>query len=54
MVVSHGGVARAMLTLIAGLPVALAPEIDVWQGRVLVVRNGRHAWIPAADGTPPP
>jgi broad specificity phosphatase PhoE len=54
VVVSHGGVARAMLTLVAGLPVALAPEIDVWQGRVLVVRNGRHAWIPAADGTPPP
>lgn len=44
VVVSHGGVARALLHLLAGLPEERAPLIDVWQGRVLVFHDGRHRW----------
>jgi broad specificity phosphatase PhoE len=54
VVVSHGGVARAMLTLLAGLAPDKASEIDVWQGRVLVVRDGDYAWVPSTDGSSPP
>lgn len=44
IVVSHGGVARALLHLVAGLPPTEAPSEDIWQGRILVIEEGRHAW----------
>lgn len=44
VVVSHGGVARALLHLLAGLPEKKAPLVDIWQGRVLVFENGSHRW----------
>ncbi len=45
VVVSHGGVARALMTLIGGLPAERAPVADIWQGRVLVFSAGRVNWI---------
>jgi probable phosphoglycerate mutase len=45
VVVSHGGVARALMALIGGLPEERAPNADVWQGRVLVFSSGRFDWI---------
>ena len=45
VIVSHGGVARALLTILAGLSEAAAPRIDIWQGRVLVLEAGSHRWV---------
>jgi probable phosphoglycerate mutase len=45
VLVSHGGVARALLAGLAGLPVYEAPRVDIWQGRVLVLENGKHRWV---------
>ncbi len=45
VVVSHGGVARVLMAMIGGLPVARAPMADIWQGRVLVFAAGRFDWI---------
>ena len=45
IVVSHGGVARALMAMIGGLPKERAPMADIWQGRVLVFANGRFDWI---------
>lgn len=46
VVVSHGGVARALLTLTCGVPNADALDCAVWQGRILVVRAGTYGWTP--------
>jgi probable phosphoglycerate mutase len=45
VIVSHGGVARALMAMIGGLPAERAPNADIWQGRVLVFVNGRFDWI---------
>jgi probable phosphoglycerate mutase len=45
VVVSHGGVARALMTMIGGLPAERSPTADIWQGRVLVFSAGRFDWI---------
>ena len=45
VVVSHGGVARAMLTLLAGVDTGTAPAVDIWQGRVLSFADGRADWV---------
>ena len=44
VLVSHGGVARTFLNLLAGLSEDKAPLVDVWQGKVLVFDDGRHRW----------
>ena len=44
VIVSHGGVARAFLRLLVGLPIERAPMVDIWQGRVLVFEAGGHTW----------
>lgn len=44
LVVSHGGVARVMLNLLAGMSEREAPRVDIWQGRVLLLRGGGYAW----------
>lgn len=44
VVVSHGGVARALMVLLGGLSRAAAPETEVLQGRVLCFEGGRHRW----------
>ena len=45
VVVSHGGVARALMALLAGMPEQQAALADIWQGRVLVFLNGKMNWI---------
>ncbi len=49
VIVSHGGVARAMLARIAGLPTHEATDIPIWQGKVLVVGRDAFRWVPADD-----
>ena len=44
-VVSHGGVARALMTLIAGVPAEKAADAPIVQGRALAFEKGECAWI---------
>ncbi len=44
-IVSHGGVARALMSLIAAVPHAVAADAPIIQGRALVFEKGRFAWI---------
>jgi broad specificity phosphatase PhoE len=44
VMVSHGGVARALLTLQCGVAGTVAASMDVWQGRILVIEDSRHRW----------
>jgi broad specificity phosphatase PhoE len=44
VVVSHGGVARALLALLGHASPDEAPRVDIWQGRVLVFAAERHYW----------
>ena len=45
VIVSHGGVARALMAMIGGMTTDTAPQQDVWQGRVLVVEAGGCRWV---------
>ncbi len=45
VVVAHGGVARAMLHVIAGVPEHEVTALDIWQGRVLLLERGGYAWV---------
>ncbi|MFY8113343.1 MAG: histidine phosphatase family protein [Rhabdaerophilum sp.] len=45
-VVSHGGIARVMMHLLAGQPEDQVLHADIWQGRVLRFAAGRMAWLP--------
>jgi probable phosphoglycerate mutase len=44
-VVSHGGVARALMSLIAGVSPAAAENADIWQGKAIVFDKGALSWI---------
>ena len=44
VMVSHGGVARALMALLAGVAVEIAPNQDIWQGKVLVFGAGEWGW----------
>ena len=44
-IVSHGGVARALMTLIAGVKPAKAADAPIAQGRALWFENGGCRWI---------
>jgi len=44
-VVSHGGVARALMTLIAGVNPSAAENADIWQGRAILFEGGGLRWI---------
>jgi broad specificity phosphatase PhoE len=44
-VVSHGGVARALMALIAGVGPAKAADAPIAQGRALRFENGGCHWI---------
>lgn len=44
VLVSHGGIARVLLHLLAGLPEEDVPNLDIWQGRVLVFADDGHRW----------
>ena len=44
-VISHGGVARVLMALIAGVPPAKAVEAPIIQGRAILFENGSCRWI---------
>ena len=44
-VISHGGVARVLMALIAGVPPAKAVRTPIIQGRAIVFENGGCRWI---------
>lgn len=44
VVVAHGGVARVLMYLIGGVAPAEAPNLDIWQGRVLVFESNAFHW----------
>jgi probable phosphoglycerate mutase len=44
-VISHGGVARVLMALIAGIPPAKAVGAPIIQGRAIVFENGGCRWI---------
>jgi broad specificity phosphatase PhoE len=44
-VASHGGVARALMTLLAGVAPGIATEISIWQGRAILFENGGYRWV---------
>jgi probable phosphoglycerate mutase len=44
VVVAHGGVARALLSVACGVSTRHAAGIDIWQGKVLVIEGRRHRW----------
>jgi broad specificity phosphatase PhoE len=44
-VVSHGGIARAFMTLLAGVPGEVAARTPIHQGRALDFEGGRYGWI---------
>jgi broad specificity phosphatase PhoE len=45
VMVSHGGVARAVLALIGAVGTADAARIEIWQGKILVVEGGKATWM---------
>ncbi len=45
VLVSHGGVARVLMALIGGHAPSRAAAEDIWQGRVLVFRDGACSWV---------
>ena len=44
-VISHGGVARVLMAMIAGIPPAKAVRTPIIQGRAIVFENGSCRWI---------
>jgi broad specificity phosphatase PhoE len=44
-VASHGGVARAFMTILAGLSHKAAENANIWQGRALIFERGGHQWF---------
>ena len=45
LVVAHGGVARALLVMIAGVAPDIAAAAEIWQGRALIFDSGGHSWV---------
>ena len=45
VVVAHGGVARAFLSIACGVNHRQAASLDIWQGRVLVIEGRHHRWV---------
>jgi probable phosphoglycerate mutase len=45
VMVSHGGVARAVLALIGAVETTEAARIEIWQGKILVVEGGKAIWM---------
>ena len=45
VVVSHGGVARALLALLGHASQGQAPIVDIWQGKILVFSDGHYSWV---------
>lgn len=45
VVVAHGGVARAFLSIACGVNPRQAASMDIWQGRVLVIEGRSYRWV---------
>ncbi|MEZ0171875.1 histidine phosphatase family protein [Microvirga sp. TS319] len=45
VIVAHGGVARAFLSICCGISSRQAASMDIWQGRVLVFEGRNHRWV---------
>jgi broad specificity phosphatase PhoE len=45
VLVSHGGVARALMTMLGGISHKEAATAEIWQGRVLMFENGSCRWV---------
>lgn len=45
VVVSHGGVARAVLALVGAVAPQKAAMVEIWQGKLLVVSGERADWL---------
>ncbi|WP_371126398.1 histidine phosphatase family protein [Bosea sp. (in: a-proteobacteria)] len=45
VIVSHGGVARAVLALVGAVSPAKASMVEIWQGKILVVTGNRADWM---------
>jgi broad specificity phosphatase PhoE len=43
--VSHGGVARVLIHMLAGVSTVDLPLLEITQGRVLVFEGGGHRWV---------
>ena len=44
-VAAHGGIARALAVLIAGVDPQKAVDIDIWQGRAIAFEDGAYKWV---------
>jgi broad specificity phosphatase PhoE len=44
-VASHGGVARALMHLVAGVAPDIAAEVSIHQGRAIAFAEGRFRWL---------
>ncbi len=44
-VVAHGGIARVLLVLLAGIAIERAPLVTIWQDRPLLFASGSFNWI---------
>lgn len=45
VLVSHGGVARAVLALVGAVSPQKASLVEIWQGKILVVTGNRADWV---------
>jgi broad specificity phosphatase PhoE len=45
VIVAHGGVARAFLSICCGVSSRQAASMDIWQGRILVIEGRNHRWV---------
>ncbi|HEV2552595.1 MAG TPA: histidine phosphatase family protein [Bosea sp. (in: a-proteobacteria)] len=45
VIVSHGGVARAVLALVGAVPPAKASMVEIWQGKILTITGSQADWI---------
>jgi broad specificity phosphatase PhoE len=43
--VAHGGVARVLLALLAGVATSVAADAEIWQGRALIFDKGEFSWF---------
>ncbi len=45
VIVSHGGVARAILALVGAVPPQKASMVEIWQGKILTVTGNQADWV---------
>jgi len=45
VLVSHGGVARAVLALVGEVSPGEAAMVDIWQGKILIIDAGKASWV---------